>query len=72
MFRELRTPREKEGKTIKIFTNIPDIPVREVILRNGCRGLSPLDIKSLDTIVNNNEKKSVPKTLQILSSELVA
>ena len=48
--------------------------MREVILRNGCRGLSPLDIKSLDTNVNNNnnEKKSVPKTLQILSSELVA
>ena len=56
MFRELRTPREKEGKTIKIFTNIPDIPVREVILRNGFHGLSPLDIKSLDTNIHNNEK----------------
>ena len=56
MPRELRTPREKEGKTINIFTNIPEIPLREVILRNGCHGLSPLDVKSLDTNVNNNEK----------------
>ena len=59
MSRELRTPREKEEKTINIFTNIPGIPLREVILQNGCHGLSPLDIKSLDANVNNNEKKSV-------------
>ena len=56
MSRELRTPGEKEGKTINIFTNIPDIPVPEVILRNGCHGFFPLDIKSLDTNINNNEK----------------
>ena len=56
MSRELRTPEEKEGKTINIFTNIPDIPVPEVILRNGCHGFFPLDIKSLDTNINNNEK----------------
>ena len=47
---------EKEEKTISIFTNILEIPLREVIFRNGCHGLSPLDIKSLDTNVNNNEK----------------
>ena len=47
---------EEEEKTISIFTNISEIPLREVILRNGCHGLSPLDIKSLDTNVNNNEK----------------
>ena len=46
---------EKE-KTINIFTNVPEIPLWQVILRNGCHGLSPLDIKSLDTNVNNNEK----------------
>ena len=56
MSRELRTPREKEGKTINIFTNTPDIPLRELILRNGCHGLSSLNIKSLDTNLNNNEK----------------
>ena len=43
---EKKKCREKEGKTINIFGNISDIPVREVILRNGCHGLSPLDIKS--------------------------
>ena len=43
---EKKKCRENEGKTISIFKNIPDIPVREVILRNGCHGLSPLDIKS--------------------------
>ena len=48
--------REKEGKTINIFTNIPEIPLREVILQNGCHRLSPLDIKSLDANVNNNGK----------------
>ena len=53
---EKKKCKEKEGKTIDIFTNIPDIPLREVILRNGCHGLSPLDIKFLDTNVNNNEK----------------
>ena len=53
---EKKKCREKEGKTINIFTNIPDIPVREVILRNGFHGLSPLDIKSLDTNIHNNEK----------------
>ena len=51
---EKKKCREKEGKTIDIFTNIPDIPLREVILRNRCHGLSPLDIKSLDTNINNN------------------
>ena len=45
-----------EEETISIFTNISEIPLREVILRNGCHGLSPLDIKSLDTNVNNIEK----------------
>ena len=53
---EKKKCREKEGKTINIFTNIPDIPVPEVILRNGCHGFSPLDIKSLDTNINNIEK----------------
>ena len=52
----ITTPREKEGRTINIFINIPEIPLRKVILRNGCHGLSPLDIKSLDTNINNNEK----------------
>ena len=33
--------REKEEKIINIVTNIPEIPLREVILRNGCHGLSP-------------------------------
>ena len=56
---------------INIFTNIPEIPLQEVILQSSCHRLSPLDIKSLDT-VNNNEKKSVSKTLQILSGGLVA
>ena len=61
---ELQSPekkkcREKEGRTINIFTNIPEIPLRKVILRNGCHGLSPLDIKSLDTNINNNEKISL-------------
>ena len=53
---EKKKCREKEGRTINIFTNIPEIPLRKVILRNGCHGLSPLDIKSLDTNINNNEK----------------
>ena len=35
---------------------MPEIPLREVVIRNVCHGLSPLDIKSLDTNVNNNEK----------------
>ena len=48
--------REEEVKTIKFFTNIPEIPLLEVILRNSCHGLSPLDIMSLHTNVNNNEK----------------
>ena len=30
--------------------------MREIILQNVCHGLSPLDIKFLDTNVNNNEK----------------
>ena len=63
---------EEGGKTINIFTNISEIPLREVILRKGCHGISLLCIKSLDTNVNNNEKTSVPKILQILSSGLVA
>ena len=46
----------KRRKEINLFTNIPDIPLREVILRNGFHGLSPLDIKSLDTNIHNNEK----------------
>ena len=37
--------REEKEKTINIFINIPEIPLREVILWNGCHGLSPLDIK---------------------------
>ena len=40
---------------ITIFTNISEIPLRGVILLSSCHGLSPLDIKSLDT-VNNNKK----------------
>ena len=51
---EKKKCREKEEKTINIFTNIPEILLREVTLRNGCHGLSPLDIKSFDINVNNN------------------
>ena len=46
--------REEEVKTINLFTNIPEIPLLEVILRNSCHGLSPLDIMSLDTNVKKN------------------
>ena len=60
---EKKKCREKEGKTINIFTNIPEIPLRKVILRNGCHGLSPLDIKSLDINTNNNEKKISSKDI---------
>lgn len=48
--------REEEVKTINLFTNIPEIPLLKVILRNSCHGLSSLDIMSLHTNVNNNEK----------------
>ena len=58
---EKKKCREKEGKTINIFTNIPEIPLRKVILRNGCHGLSPLDIKSLGINVNNNVKNQFQK-----------
>ena len=43
-------------KTINLFKNIPEIPLLEVILRNKCHGLSPIDITCLATNVNNNEK----------------
>ena len=45
---------------INIFTNTPEIPLREVILRSSCHGLSPLDIKFLDT-VNNNKKNQLKR-----------
>ena len=48
--------REEEVKTINLLTNIPEILLLKVILRNSCHGLSPLDIMSLATNVNNNEK----------------
>ena len=48
--------REEKVKTINLFTDIPEIPLIEVILRNSCHGLSPLDIMSLDNNVNNNKK----------------
>ena len=48
--------REEEVKTVNLCTNKPEIPLLEVILQNNCQGLSPLDIMSLDTNVNNNEK----------------
>ena len=48
--------REEEVKTINLLTNIPEIPLLEVILRNSCHGLSPLGVMSLVTNVNNNEK----------------
>ena len=48
--------REEEMKTINLLTNIPEIRLLEVILRNSCHRLSPLDIMSLATNVNNNDK----------------
>ena len=52
---EKRNCREEVEKTINLLTKIPEIPLREVTLRNSCHGLSPLDTKPLDTNVNNNE-----------------
>ena len=62
MSRESRTPREEKfqrrtkKKRINLFTSISEFALQKVILWNSCHGLSPLDIKSLNTNVNKNER----------------
>ena len=62
--------REEEEKTGNPFTNISEFALQKVILWNSCHGLSPLDIKSLNTNVNKNEKYQFQRHYK--SGELVA
>ena len=62
--------REEEEKTKNSFTNISEFALQKVILWNSRHRLSPLDIKSLNTNVNRNEKYQFQRHYK--SGELVA
>ena len=76
MSREWRTPREKKvqrrtkKETISLFSNISEFALQKVVLWNSCHGLSPLDIKPLNTNINKNEKYQFQRHYK--SGELVA
>ena len=65
MSRESRTPREKKvqrrkkknnNNNNKLIQKQSEFAPQKVILWTSCYGLSPLDIKSLNTNVNKNER----------------
>ena len=64
MSRESRTPREKKvqrrknnnNNNNKLIQKQSEFALQKVILWTSCYGLSPLDIKSLNTNVNKNER----------------
>ena len=62
--------REEEEKTKNLFTNISEFALQKVILWNSCHGLSPLDIKSLNTNIKKNEKYQFQRHYK--SGDLVA
>ena len=54
--RKKSSEKKKKIIIINLFKNISEFALQKVILWNSCYGLSPLDIKSLNTNVNKNEK----------------